>query len=153
MSPERKEEVVRKIVVGVDGSPNSAAAMRWALDEARRRSCEVEALLAWHEPIDATGYGYIGVDITDVEAGSRAQLDGLVDAARAIAPDVEVKGVLSHGHPSQCLIEAAQDADLVVVGRRGHNAALRLVLGSVSERVARKSPAPVVVVPLPTTSA
>lgn len=141
--------VVGKIVVGVDGSPNAVAAMEWALDEARRGSCEVDALLVWHEPIDATGYGYIGIDVADVEAGSRAQLDGIVEAARSTAPDVEVKGVLAHGSPSQCLIEAASDADLVVVGRRGHNAALRLVLGSVSERVARKSPTPVVVVPLP----
>jgi nucleotide-binding universal stress UspA family protein len=140
---------MKKILVGVDGSPNSTAAMRWALDEARRRSCEVEALLAWHDPLDTSGYGYLGVDISDIEAGSRAQLDGLVDAARALAPDVEVKGVLARGSPSRCLIEAAGDADLVVVGRRGHNAARRLVLGSVSERVVRKSPSTVVVVPLP----
>jgi len=139
---------MRKIVVGVDGSQNATEALVWAMREARDRRCEVDALLAWHEPTEVAAMGTIGVDLSLLEEDNRAILDEVVAGATRRMPDVEVKGVLVRGTASQALIDASRDAELVVVGRRGHNAAMRLLLGSVSSRVARHATCPVVVVPL-----
>lgn len=73
---------MRKIVVGVDGSSNADEALVWAMKEARDRRCEVEAMMAWHEPTDVAAMGTIGIDLSDLEQKSRDVLDQHVDAAR-----------------------------------------------------------------------
>lgn len=139
---------MRKIVVGVDGSANADEALVWAMREARDRRCEVEAIMAWHEPTDVAAMGAIGIDLSLLEQDNREVLDEILEAARRRMPDVPLKGVLVRGTASQALIDAGREAEMVVVGRRGHNAAMRLLLGSVSGRVARHATCPVVVVPL-----
>ena len=114
-----------RIVVGIDGSEHSAAALRWAVEEAKLRDAKVEAVHAWTyvpvaTPADA---GLVPVPWTDnVEA-----LQATQEAAERIATD-HVRDVLGADHgvtvslvqndAAEALIQAAADADLLVVGNR-----------------------------------
>ncbi|WP_436793465.1 universal stress protein [Actinospongicola halichondriae] len=142
-----------RIVVGVDGSENSAAALEWAIGEARVRGATVEAVLGWHEPImGGTAAVMIPVDTREFEESYRAQLDKAVDAVVGGIGDlggVEIDRQLVHAPAARSLLDAAVDADLLVVGRRGHGGFLGLVLGSISQQVVWHAPCPVVVVPAP----
>jgi len=146
-----------RIVVGVDGSDSSRAAASWAVTEARLRGGALQAVHTWEVPAI---YGPVGIgfpyDTSGLESAARELLDEVVDGALAEAggddddaPDVE--RIVSPGGPAASILEAAADADLVVIGRRGLGGFQRLLLGSVSDHVARHAPCPVVVMP-PTTA-
>lgn len=142
-------EVTGRVVVGVDGSDYGARALRWAIDEARRRSAELQVVHAWHYP-------YIGVDIAGFTA-TPSVLEGAEKAARQVLDDAalvashagigNVERSLVSGSAASALIEAAKGADLLVVGSRGHGGFVGLLLGSVSQQVAHHAPCPVVIVP------
>ncbi len=140
-----------RIVVGVDGSKNSAAALAWAIAEARVRDATVEAVLGWHEPImGGTAAVMIPVDYREFEESYRAQLDRAVDEVVGDDDnDVEIDRQLVHAPAARSLLDAAEGAELLVVGRRGHGGFLGLVLGSTSQQVVWHAPCPVVVVPAP----
>jgi nucleotide-binding universal stress UspA family protein len=138
------------IVVGVDGSDASRAALRWALGEGARRHGVVEALHVWEVPVVfGPVVGAFPYDTAALEGSAGKLLDELVDEALAEAgsPAVTVERALVPGGPAANLIEAGERADLVVVGRRGVGGFGRLLLGSVSQKVATHAPCPVVVVP------
>jgi nucleotide-binding universal stress UspA family protein len=143
-----------RIVVGVDGSDSSRAATRWAVVEGGLRDVAVQAVHSWDVPMiyGAAGVGF-PYDTSDLESAARRLLDGVVDTAVAEsgATSVAVERILSAGGPASSILEAATGADLVVIGRRGVGGFQRLLLGSVSEHVARHAPCPVVVLP-PTAS-
>lgn len=134
-----------RIVVGVDGSPHSGEGLLWALATAERLGdSEVVAVFAWELPL-------IGVP----GAFDRAELEKeakrfLQDAVRQIAPQpaVPLKLVVAHGEATTCLIEASQEADLLVVGTRGRNAFKGLLLGSVAQGCAADAACPVVIIKL-----
>ncbi|HSL58065.1 MAG TPA: universal stress protein [Acidimicrobiales bacterium] len=140
-----------QIVVGVDGSTNSRAALRWALDEAQRRGATVAAVAAWNFPT----YAYTGVAVAPPTAEiEQAAREGLAEAVReevtAVAgehPSVEITQVVLEGPPAATLIEASRDAELLVVGSRGLGGFRGLLLGSVSHQVSSHAHCPVVVVP------
>ena len=67
--------------------------------------------------------------------------------ARELARGIDVRGELVEGPPASGLLEAARDADLLVVGSRGHGGFASLLLGSVSQQVSHHAPCPVVIVP------
>lgn len=147
-----------RIVVGIDGSEHSAAALRWAVEEAKLRKATVEAVHAWtYVPVTAPAdAGLVPIPWTDsVEA-----LQATQEAAERIASD-HVRDVLGDDHDvtvslvqndaAEALIQAAADADLVVVGNRGRGALKEALLGSTSGRVADHAPCPVVIVRAPTT--
>ncbi|WP_261562060.1 universal stress protein [Frankia tisae] len=136
------------IVVGVDGSPGSAAALRWSVDEAARRRLPVTAVLVW----DA-----IGEPRSVFDAASSADRAGLEQAARRVLADtvaavhvgdpaVTVTERVEEGSPVPELLRLAIGAQLVVVGERGHGALHRLVAGSVCQGLVHHAPLPVVVV-------
>lgn len=141
------DEELRPIVVGVDDTPASAAALRWAVAEARRRSCSVDAISVWH-----MDYGVVltsqamaaGFDIEParVESARRAVLE----AATEGVTEVELRRILVEGDPRKLLVEMSRDAQLLVVGNRGHSAITELVLGSVSSYCVHHATCPVVVV-------
>lgn len=133
-----------RIVVGVDGSDGARGALRWALADGARRQAVVEVVHAWDLPVI---YGpVIGASpYDDTEDAARRMLDAVVDEAVATAGTVTVERTLVVGGPAAGLLDAAKGADLVVVGRRGLGGFGRLLLGSVSENVARHAPCPVVV--------
>lgn len=137
---------MRGIIVGVDGSDGAKRALAWAVAEARLRRVEVHAVYAW-------SYPYFGaaplvpalVDVEALTAEAKAMLDGAVAAVPA--EDVAMHAHLYEGPAARCLLEAGQDAELIVVGSRGRGGFAGLVLGSVSQQVAGHAPCPVVVVP------
>jgi len=139
-----------RIVVGVDGSEPSNAALRWALTEGILRDATVEAVHSWEVPVVfGPVAGSFPYDTDVIEKAGRELLDRSVDSALVElgSPDVRVERTLTVGGPAMNLLDAAKHADLVVIGRRGLGGFKRLMLGSVSENVARHSSSPVVILP------
>jgi nucleotide-binding universal stress UspA family protein len=137
--------VAGRIVVGVDSSRGSSAALEWAVDEARRRGAALHVVTAWELPTALgapiplpTGFAPAAL--------AHAAAEEEVRAALADATDVPVEITVVEGHPRTVLLEAAKDALLLVVGRRGRSSWAGLTLGSVSEACARSAPCPVVIV-------
>ena len=146
------------IVVGVDGSGESEAALRWALDEAALRGARLVVVTAWTfvppAPIAEPGMIPVpAVDYSDAsEAERKAADEELEETVRRVgggAPDVELERRLVEGDPARVLEEEARDAGLVVVGCRGRSGLAAALLGSVSQHVVNHAPCPVVVVKAP----
>lgn len=140
----------KRIVVGLDGSPNSLAALHWALDYAAATGGGVvEATMAWNYPAAAVAGSPLGVGLPPANAmteATEAALDGFL--ADATVPEgVTLKPVVAEGAPAAVIGEQAEGAALVVVGQRGHGGFLGLLLGSVATQVAHHAPCPVVIVP------
>lgn len=146
------------IVVGTDGSPSAQRAVRWALGEARLRGAPLTLVHAWLAPLMAAlpepwaiGSPTFGPSDEQVYEGlrsaARSVLDAAVAEARRLEPGLDVRGELVEARPAEALLEAAGDADLLVVGSRGHGGFAGLLLGSVSSQCAHHAPCPVVVVP------
>lgn len=137
------------IVVGVDGSKYSVAALRWALDEARVRGARIRAVHSWGTPFVSTYHEaahLIDTDFAALRTAAAAVLESAVAAALAGREDVEIEQVVVEGPPAAALIEAARDAALLVVGSRGIGGFTGLLLGSVSHQCALHAPCPVVIV-------
>jgi nucleotide-binding universal stress UspA family protein len=132
-----------RIVVGVDGSEHSKAALRWAVNRAEKLGdTKVVAVLAWQMPL----VGMPGaVDPDEVESRAKGYLNAIVDEL-AGSPPVSVARIVAHGEPAESLIETAKDADLLAVGARGRNPFWALMLGSVSQGCAAAAACPVVIV-------
>jgi nucleotide-binding universal stress UspA family protein len=136
-----------RIVVGVDGSQNGDAALRWAIEEGRRRGASVDVVHAWLMPFVAP-YPYITTDVDTlaIEKIGLETLDGAIRRAKPTAED-RISKVCSMSGPSSLLLETAKGADLIVVGSRGLSAVKAAVLGSVSHQVTLHATCPVVVIP------
>jgi nucleotide-binding universal stress UspA family protein len=139
----------RRIVVGVDGSARSDAALIWAADEARRREATLEVVTAWQDPVAyygaASPAAHAASSFTDVvEARAEQIADHAARRAADLVADVVHQGV--QGQAAEVLTEAAEGADLLVVGSRGRGGFTSLVLGSVGSECAQHAPCPVAVV-------
>jgi nucleotide-binding universal stress UspA family protein len=137
-----------KIVVGVDGTPASRAALRWAIDEARCRGDRVHVVYAWGSKMVAETHPHARPAAINHESGEAARVldyavSGLVDTGE---DDVEIEREVVESAPSTALLTASLDAELLVVGSRGHSAFANLFLGSVSHDCAAHAPCPVVLV-------
>ncbi|MET9230104.1 universal stress protein [Lentzea sp. NPDC003310] len=146
------ENESRPVVVGVDGSPASLAALRWAVEDARRRGCAVDAVTAWHAdygvmigPLPAE----IFAEVSPQALKSAAQ--GVLDRAVEGFDDVEIRRVLVEGDARDVLFKASGDAALLVVGNRGHGRLVEAIIGSVSAYCVHHAACPVVVVREPKT--
>jgi len=139
-----------RIVVGVDGSEESKAALRWAIDEARLRDATVEALFVWHYQMYVAGPALAipQLPVEDVQRDARETLDRVVDGVLAeLGGDrIRVERAAVEGVPARELVEAARGAELLVVGSRGHGGFTGLLLGSVSQQCAQHAPCPIVIV-------
>jgi nucleotide-binding universal stress UspA family protein len=151
--PADGPHAIRRVVVGVDGSEASAAALAWAVGAATARNSVLEVVHAWELPVI---YGPVVAsypfDIEAIESEACQLVDKMVADATAAASDLSVERRVVEGGPASTLLEAAEDAELVVVGRRGLGGFGRLLLGSVSDHVARHAASTVVVVPADPTS-
>ena len=137
-----------KIVVGVDASEGSRAALRWAFDEARLRGCPLDVVTVWQYPVLTTlpAFGALP-PIEDLSTEAEASLTQVLAEEGVASTDaVEVSTVVAEGAAAAALLEAATDADLLVVGSRGHGGFTGMLLGSVSQHVVSHAPGPVVVV-------
>lgn len=144
----------RRIVVGVDGSEGSLAALRYALAEARAHGAQVHAVCAWHYP-PAYGWAPMPDDWDLASAAEKSLRDALarVEEEQPPGEPVPVTHEVVEGQPALALLRTAADADLLVVGTRGHGGFMGLLLGSVSQQCVQHAPCPVVVVPPPRASA
>jgi len=135
------------IVVGVDGSVGSRAALGWAIDEAIRREAPLELVHSWRPmyraPHDAAGDSEAELVARDHGAWLLAAAAGSVKSS---APQLVVTTSLLRGRPSAVLLDAAAKAQLLVVGARGVGGYAGLSLGSVSLHAVSHSPSSVVVV-------
>jgi nucleotide-binding universal stress UspA family protein len=138
------------IVVGIDGSNGSSAALRWAIAEARLRSVPVRAVHAWSysQPLvpSLVGYPYSAGPVGNAIDDRWQAEQRLERAASEVGEDHEVERVLVEGSAAQALIDAVGEIDLLVVGSRGHGGFTNLLLGSVSQQCAQHAPCPVVIV-------
>lgn len=136
---------MQRIVVGIDGSAGSQAALAWAAAEARLRGATLEAIRVWSWPIPYVGPGMAGLDPKLLEEGEQGILDEALSAVDL--EGVTVEPVLVEGPAAQRLLEQAKGADLLVVGSRGRGGFKGLLLGSVSQQVVNHARGPVVVIP------
>ena len=139
----------RSVVVGVDGSAASRTALRWAVEEARLRNAEVVAVHAWWAIPDlepaATLSDADWETIRGEEASARVE-EFIDETLEGVLRDVEITARTVQGvTATEALVEAARDADLLVVGSRGLGR-FRGMLGSVSRGCLQHADCPVVVI-------
>jgi len=136
------------VVVGVDGSEGSVAALRWAARYGAAVGAPVRAVLAWHYPTAAAlppvGHAPEAIN-EEVEGEEAATLREAIAKAAPDAPGAHIDGVVRYGHPAEVLIDESGRADLLVVGRRGRGGFLGMHLGSVSQHCVNAAQCPVVV--------
>ena len=133
----------RPVVVGVDGRPGSAGAVRFAVAQARRRQAP---LLLAHVIPDFLGLGP-PVPLSDLRRVGSSILDQERAAVRRLADDLEVSTVLTQGERSAGIVQAAAGAALVVVGRETRGGFERLLTGATTTGVAAHASCDIVVVP------
>jgi nucleotide-binding universal stress UspA family protein len=138
-----------RIVVGVDGSPSSKAALKWAVRQAGLTGSAVEAVIAWHYPAMYGGYGWVPVSAADPVNFDETARKTVTDAVNELVDptgSVRVTTKVVEGNPAQALLDAAAGADLLVVGSRGHGGFAGALLGSVSQHLATHSACPIVII-------
>ncbi len=138
---------MKHVLVGIDGSAASHKAARMAAEIAGKFGARLT--LAYVVPRLLLPPDAYGLTVAEVEAEHRAHADEvLAAAAAALGPGAAPSRLVLFGSPADALVEAAQaeQADLVVVGSRGHGAVSRVLLGSTSGRVVHVSTGPVLVV-------
>lgn len=135
------------VVVGVDGSEQSIAALHWAARYAAATGAAVRAVYAWHYPT-AAGEPPPGVTPAPVrEEAEHAMRESLARGISQVFPGgTGVDAQVSYGHPAQVLIEESRDADLLVVGSHGHGTFTGMLVGSVSMHCVSGAHCPVTVV-------
>ncbi|MEU8104909.1 universal stress protein [Nonomuraea muscovyensis] len=138
------------IVVGFDGSESSLRAVAWAGQEAALRGAPlriVHAMARW-TPDALLVPEPAGWEV-EAEAAAREQLEQVASQARTDRPGVPVTTEVVPSGAAEGLLQAAEGAQLLVVGNRGHGGFAELLLGSVSRRVAARATCPVAVVRQP----
>jgi nucleotide-binding universal stress UspA family protein len=138
-----------RIVVGIDDSPGSRAALRWALGYAEATGGEIDAVLAYDSGLAWVDVGsdYQSSWVEHAARTAREQLDHVLDDVAPEPRSVTITAEVVESPPSEALVDLAKDADLLVVGTRGRGGFAGLLLGSVSQRCVERAPCPVVVVP------
>lgn len=153
-----------RIVVGIDGSPESKRALGWAAEEARLRDADLQVVYVYGPPEEYNPYALAyGVDIGSADlaaderewqdrhdARARERAEAVVHSVvREVVPDDEVRTepvAVRDTRPARALMHSARGADLLVVGSRGRGGFTGLLLGSISQQCAQHAPCPVVVV-------
>jgi nucleotide-binding universal stress UspA family protein len=133
-----------RIVVGVDGSPSSLAALEWAARQGELTGASLELVMAWEWP------NSYGAPITfptgwSPEVEATKVLDEATVAVRAAHPNVPMEAKVVEGHPAPALVGASRGAQLLAVGCRGHGEFTGMLLGSVSEHCVTNAHCPVLV--------
>lgn len=144
---------MNEIVVGVDGSEESRAALDWAVEEGRLRQAPVLAIHAWEVPMVPAPTGLVPPsvevvgDLTELREDAASLVETMVREIAGDAADVEIRPLTVEDKPVRALLDAAErnDAQMIVVGSRGHGGFVSLLIGSTSDQVARHATCPVVI--------
>jgi nucleotide-binding universal stress UspA family protein len=148
--PGQKDHAGTRIVAGVDGSPSSLSALRWAVRQAGLTGAVVDAVIAWHYPVVVSGgYGLAPMATAggyDFKENAEKVLAGAISDVVDPGSGVVVRPIVVEGNPAQVLLDASDDADLLVVGSRGHGGFTEALLGSVSQHCVHHGHCPVVVI-------
>lgn len=143
-----EHEGTSKVVVGVDGSNCSRAALDWAAAEAARRGVELRIVHALGMPLVVSAYGPTHFRPTgEIDEQATDVLKSAADRSRELHPSVSVETVTALEEAPLALLRQSHRHDLIVVGTRGLGTVAAMFVGSVSIRVAAQAPCPVVVVP------
>jgi nucleotide-binding universal stress UspA family protein len=134
---------VRRIVVGVDGSDSSLEALRHAQFIAAHFTCTVEVIGAWH--IAASVNPYVPTAQWSPEADAEAMIAESIAAVFGSELPLWLHWSVRPGSPAKVLIDASNNADLLIVGSRGHGGVMGLLLGSVSAACAESAHCPVLI--------
>ena len=139
------------IVVGVDGSDISRKALDWAYEEAAHHGASLTVVTTWHPPALPMTPPYGNLAPEDYGDQPRREALELLDRFTSELvpkdPVVDIRTSVEEGkNPSKVLIERSSDADLLVVGSRGHGGFAGMLLGSVSQHLVAHADCPVVVV-------
>jgi nucleotide-binding universal stress UspA family protein len=142
---QENETAVRpRIVVGVDGSPESKQALRWAAQLAGLTGANIDVVTAWQYPVSFgwAAVPYDGSFSPDVEKALVAAVDEVFGERRPTNVALTVR----EGNATAVLLAESKGALMLVVGSRGHGGFAGLMLGSVSAHVAEHAHVPVLVV-------
>jgi nucleotide-binding universal stress UspA family protein len=147
---DRAKVSAGSIVVGIDGSPWSAGALEWAIDQAaleHRTLTIVNAIAPFPESTRMNASS--GLDFARLLEDSRSDAQNLLNVAVSHAlqrePQLDVRHVLTVSDPRTILLDLGEHAAMVVVGSRGRGPVTSLLLGSVSVAVSKHASCPVVV--------
>ncbi len=136
--------------MGVDGSDPSRAALRWSAEEASLRGDSLEVVTGWHYPLyEAGGFGapsVAPVNPDDLEGAAWEVLERVVKEEAVDDGSIELRLSVVKGSSARRLMDAANGAELLVVGSRGHGGFASLLLGSVSQQCATHATCPIVVI-------
>jgi len=136
------EHSLSLVASAFDGSPESRGALEWA-ERLTTNAAGRLRVISVHEPMPVTGLGFTA---QSVEPGLRRDLKREQAAAIAVL-DRSAEGVVRNGSPAGVLVEAAREADLLVMGSRGHGPLPAALLGGVAHYVIRRASCPVVIHP------
>jgi nucleotide-binding universal stress UspA family protein len=136
------------VVVGVDGTPTSEAAVAFAFAEASARGSELIAVHAWSDTLLDTvlATGSPVWDFAPVRLHAAEILAERLAGWPEQYPDVRVTREVVHVRPAEALVSRAESASLLVVGTRGRGGFVGLLLGSTSQQLLHHAPCPVAVV-------
>jgi nucleotide-binding universal stress UspA family protein len=149
--PAQADSKDPRIVAGVDGSPSSLSALRWAIRQAGLTGAAVDAVIAWHYPDLAASGGY-GIAVAGIAPGydfreiAQKTVTDAISATLSPGSDVRVRAHVTEANPVQALLDASAGADLLVVGSRGHGGFTEALLGSVSQHLVQHASCPVVII-------
>jgi nucleotide-binding universal stress UspA family protein len=148
-----KSRTTSGVVVGVDGSPASRAALQFAMREVVRRGHGLDVVTSW--VFDGTYEGTLGPQSMQEarETAERIQDEVVSAVLDEVVPPAMISRSIVEGAPGPALVRAARDADLLVVGTAHKGSTRRVLLGSVSQFCVLHSPVPITVVPEPAPAA
>jgi nucleotide-binding universal stress UspA family protein len=141
-----------RIVVGVDDSEESIAALAWAIRQAQATGASIEAVYAFQRPMPIPYSPAIRVPAAEFAAKARAALNQVIVTCFAGQPDVTATTLVVEGRPADVLTEAARGADLLVLGSSGISGIVAMLAGSTDYAVVHQAPCPLVLVPHPAPS-
>src|SRR4051812_42501993 len=140
-----------RVVVGIDGSDESIAALCWAIGYAGRTAGTVRAVMVWQQPA-VHGYPSYARSMPviadapygpDIEQWTRETLAALVNDVVGGSQTPPIQQLTVEGSPASVLVEQSKSADLLAVGARGHSVFTELLLGSVSTHCLHHAGCPV----------
>jgi len=136
------------VVVGVDGSPASEAAIEFAFAAASTRDVPLTAVMTWTDFLVDSPYNEarLAIDWEQVQEAERRLLAQRLAGWQEKYPDVHVDRVVVRDRPVRALLKLAEDAQLLVVGSRGHGGFTGMLLGSTSQALVYHAPCPLAVV-------